>query len=413
MWVSSPPLDTKKVQVRPLIWGLTGAKGTAGYNTESEAGTMSSYEARRNPRNGEVSHRIRFRHAGQNLARTFHTEAKARAWQALVDDPHIGPGKALLLLDDVKPETTASVADQIDHHIAHLTNVTDGTRKRYQRIADTKLRPRFERILLADVSRDDVALWMNEALAAGAKAKTVRNWQGLLSSALASAVRDGKMPANPARSVRPPRQAESEMVFLTREEFARLHDLLPEQHRPLALLLALTGIRWGEATALTVRDLDRASHSARIHQAWKHTNSGAMILGPPKSKRSNRTVAVPDEVFTSLEPALAGKAGRELLFTAPRGGPLRSGTFHNSVWQRVATHLEHETGKKPRIHDLRHTFASWALTAGVPLPVIQRQMGHESITTTVDTYGHLARSDFDPLLSLGGGIRTDTHAIEA
>lgn len=53
----------------------------------------------------------------------------------------------------------------------------------------------------------------------------------------------------------------------------------------------------------------------------------------------------------------------------------------------------------PRIHDLRHTFASWAIQAGVPLPVIQRQLGHESIQTTVDTYGHLARSDFDPMIA--------------
>lgn len=57
-------------------------------------------------------------------------------------------------------------------------------------------------------------------------------------------------------------------------------------------------------------------------------------------------------------------------------------------------------GKRPRIHDLRHTFASWAIRASVPLPVLQRQLGHESIQTTVDRYGHLAASDFDSLATL-------------
>ena len=62
-------------------------------------------------------------------------------------------------------------------------------------------------------------------------------------------------------------------------------------------------------------------------------------------------------------------------------------------------------GKRPRIHDLRHTFASWAIRANVPLPVLQRQLGHESIQTTVDRYGHLAASDFD---SLAAGVSADT-----
>jgi integrase len=47
--------------------------------------------------------------------------------------------------------------------------------------------------------------------------------------------------------------------------------------------------------------------------------------------------------------------------------------------------------KKPRVHDLRHTNASWLIQAGVPLTVVQRHLGHESIQTTSDRYGHLDR----------------------
>lgn len=52
--------------------------------------------------------------------------------------------------------------------------------------------------------------------------------------------------------------------------------------------------------------------------------------------------------------------------------------------------VESELGVRPRVHDLRHTHASRLIEAGVPLPVIQVRLGHESITTTVGTYGHLA-----------------------
>jgi integrase len=55
--------------------------------------------------------------------------------------------------------------------------------------------------------------------------------------------------------------------------------------------------------------------------------------------------------------------------------------------------------KTPRIHDLRHSHASWLIAAGVPLPAIQRRLGHESITTTIDRYGHLAPEMDDTIVA--------------
>lgn len=361
---------------------------------------MSSIESRRNEVSGTESHRVRFRHDGHNRAVTFATRQAAESWQSVLDN--LGPERALSLLDDERPTTTRTVADQVDHHIAHLTGVTEGTRRRYQTIADSAIRPTFGSVLIHDLTRDAVALWVNGQKAAP---KTIRNRHGLLSSALASAVRDGLVPANVAKGVKlPKRDHTAEMVFLTPDEFNALLATIPEHYRALVTLLGLTGVRWGEATALTPSALDRGAHSAHIRQAWKHTDTGAMELGPPKSQRSRRTVAVPEPVFVALEPHLAGQKPNEIILRTPRGNPIRSGTFHNVVWQKAAKALEAQCGKKPRVHDLRHSWASWAIQRGVPLPVIQRQMGHESITTTVDTYGHLARSDYDPLLTMGSEV---------
>ncbi|QIS20612.1 tyrosine-type recombinase/integrase [Nocardia terpenica] len=70
--------------------------------------------------------------------------------------------------------------------------------------------------------------------------------------------------------------------------------------------------------------------------------------------------------------------------------------FYKDVWvpTRDALSLmsgDPLNGKKPRIHDLRHSCAAWMLTAGVPIHVVQAHLGHESIKTTVDVYGHLDR----------------------
>jgi integrase len=74
-------------------------------------------------------------------------------------------------------------------------------------------------------------------------------------------------------------------------------------------------------------------------------------------------------------------------------GPVRIHNFNPNVW-RPAVVRAREAGlvKQPRLHDLRHTNASWLIQAGVPLPVIQRHLGHESIQTTVDRYGHVDRA---------------------
>lgn len=84
-----------------------------------------------------------------------------------------------------------------------------------------------------------------------------------------------------------------------------------------------------------------------------------------------------------------------------RGEPLSS-WWREGRWNPAAA----RAGVPARVHDLRHTFASWAIQAGVSLPALQRTLGHESITTTVDTYGHLVRADLDPV-SAAVGARMD------
>jgi len=76
------------------------------------------------------------------------------------------------------------------------------------------------------------------------------------------------------------------------------------------------------------------------------------------------------------------------------------------VWRRIWSNAVDDAGLPFRYtpYQVLHTHASWLIAAGQPLPYIQARLGHEKITTTVDTYGHLARSDFDPLLHLGAGL---------
>ncbi|WP_231988624.1 site-specific integrase [Mycobacterium sp. 1274761.0] len=229
-------------------------------------------------------------------------------------------------------------------------------------------------------------------------AKTVTNKHGFLAGALNAAVGGGFIPANPCTGMGMPRDDDpTEIVFLTRHQFRHLHSNVTEYWQPLVEFLVASGTRWGEATALRPADVDREAGTVRISRSWKQ-GTGGYRLGATKTRKSLRTINVPKATLDKLDYSNAW------LFVNRAGGPVRAQGFYNRVWSRAvekAWPSVDENGDpisrelQPRVHDLRHTCASWMIQAGVPLPVIQQHLGHESIQTTVGVYGHLDRRSME------------------
>jgi integrase len=287
---------------------------------------------------------------------------------------------------------------------------------------------------LTKLSRTDVSKWVNGLAAKELSGKTIRNVHGFLSGALNEAVRQKLISENPCAAMRMPTTSHksTEMTFLTREEFADLYELVDPHYQPLVLTLVGTGMRFGEATALMVADVDIEHSSLRVRQAWKKTGNSSREIGAPKTKRSIRTIPLAPEVKETLARLIANKSHGDFVFTNKQNLPINASTFREQTWlpavqdfagdevEIVSTKwnskrrvvIKEGSGKHPRLHDLRHSFVSWAIQASVPLPVIQRTLGHESITTTIDRYGHLARADFDALAASIGNFLPDTKAIE-
>lgn len=377
---------------------------------------MASIE-HRSTKSGDVW-RVRFRHRGRNKAVTFEDPTRAERWRRLVE---VNVDQALAALGETDGVPPPTVAEQVRAHIETLTGVSTGTRREYGSYLEHDIAPHpIGGRLARDLRHADVAQWVNWLEAdRGLAGKTIANRHGLLSAAMSSAVRDKVATDNPCRGIRLPRTGHrsKSMALLTRDEFQTLYAAIAPRYRPLVLLLVGTGMRFGEATALRVEDVDLIHKAIHVHRAWKRTGTSVKELGPTKSRRSDRTVGVPAQVIEALGPLLDGASPSRLLFTSGAGEEVKQATFWNRVWRPAVCQVGGDQveftrdkdgrkklvvvargdGKHPRIHDLRHTFASWAIQSGIPLPVIQRQLGHESITTTIDTYGHLARSDFDAL----------------
>ncbi|MEU6582790.1 site-specific integrase [Nocardia sp. NPDC046763] len=239
-----------------------------------------------------------------------------------------------------------------------------------------------------------VGKWVNHLeQIVGNAAKTIANKHGFLYAVMASLAAAGTIPTNPCENTNLPRVDQAEMVFLEEDEFDALIHEIPKRWRIFVKFLVASGARFGEVSALQVGDIDRKRNTGRIRRAWKYTG-GERVIGRPKTKRSNRTIDLAAELIAELP--LAGRPREAWLFTNDSGGPVHITTFYKQVWAPAIERLlaaagDPLDGKKPRIHDLRHTCASWMLCDNVPLHVVQRHLGHESITTTSDRYGHLDR----------------------
>jgi integrase len=297
--------------------------------------------------------------------------------------------------------------------IASRARANPRTRADYLRDLEIHVFPAFGDAPLDDIEREDVGRWLiafRETPGPDGKVpstKTVKNVHSLASSVMSDAIESRIIGYNPFKGAMThlPTVKVEEMTFLARPEVDQLAEHLTEHYRPFLLFLALTGLRWGEATALLVSDVDLFTHRLTVTKAWKRQPDYTYQIGEPKSNRARRTIALPGELVDILIGVISTRPGHELLFQSPMGHPIHHGNFRYRHWlpairaaRRCQAHASAAEpcgcpgtlDKTPRIHDLRHSHASWLIAAGVPLPAIQRRLGHESITTTVDRYGHLA-----------------------
>jgi integrase len=262
------------------------------------------------------------------------------------------------------------------------------TIKQYRDLTRLYIKPALGDVPLRDLTADMVRVWqlrLAEAPRVDGRPghlspRTRALVQVILASALDEAVRMGKTRENPARQVELPRPEPYPARALTEEELRTLLSAARGSRLyHLWVLLATTGVRVGEALALTWDDVDLVAGEARIRQA-KHVRTSPVA----------RVVPLPAVALRALREA---KDAQERAGTYRPGGPViasTSGTHTDyrqvrSAWARLLARagLGHL-----RIHDLRHTVATLLLSQGVPVKTVQEMLGHRSEAFLLQRYGH-------------------------
>lgn len=360
---------------------------------------MASLRARTR-KNGTEYYAVLYRLQGKQTSTSFDDFESASRFCDLASK--FGVENALSTLKVDTTLATLTVEEWLNHHIEHLTGVDPNTIEKYRAYVRNDIADPLGSIPLAALTREHVAQWIKAMAKPDANgwrpsAKTITNKHGFLAGALNAAVSANHIPANPCTGMGMPKNDDPrEAIFLTREQFALLRSTVTSPWQPMVEFLVASGARWGEAAALRPVDVNREDGTVRISQSWKQ-GSGGYRLGSTKTKKGMRTINVPKSVLDKLD------YSNEFLFVNRVGGPVRAQGFFARVWMpalKRAWPSVDENGEpvkdrskvlRPRVHDLRHTCASWMIQAGVPLPVIQQHLGHESIQTTVSVYGHLDR----------------------
>ncbi|MEV4739947.1 tyrosine-type recombinase/integrase [Streptomyces sp. NPDC049555] len=323
---------------------------------------------------------------GKPKAKTCTTKPKAEAEQ-----------KAILARLDkgtYRDPSAAKAAFSIvaEEWFASLRKQGRRTKNDYRELLDLYVLPRWQEWQVGAIQWADVSEWINDLceqpgasgrkLSPGRIAKTYYVFSGVMKHA----VKTLRIASSPATAHDLPRaHDDNEAVYLTHAQVQALA-AAAGPYLLLLLVMAYTGIRWGEAIAVTVGRLDLRRNRLRITQAYSDVN-GHLELGPVKN-HEKREVPLPGFLMEGLATLAKLRVPEDLLFTAPRGGTLRYPNFRRRYFDKAveAAGLG-ALGITP--HKLRHTAASLAIAAGANVKEVQAMLGHKSAVMTLDLYGHL------------------------
>src|SRR5450631_4136168 len=300
---------------------------------------------------------VRWRQDGRSVSETFPTESGAIKFRGLVDAagqrypqgwvPGRGFAPAL-----ARP----TLAQWFDRAIASRSGANPRTRQDYGRDFRRNVPGWLADMAIGDITREDVGRWLIELQSKGLSGKSI-----------------------PVRH--------EQMCFLTPGEYGQFREFVAAYYRPFIDLLFTTGLRFGEATALLPQHIDLEERRLHVVTAWKLQPGGQYLSQEPKTRMARRTLSLTERQVQALEGLI--RPG-ELIFRNHRGDRIQQSTFHGDTWTPALVKAA-AAGfvKRPRPHDLRHSHAAYLLSSGRPMLAVSRRLGHASITTTNDRYGHL------------------------
>jgi integrase len=295
------------------------------------------------------------------------------------------------------------------------------SRARYEQVVREHLTPEFGEAKVGDITREWVRDYLG-GLSAQTKpdgspqyaAGTIHKVRTTLSSIMSEAVERNMVALNPCHSIKPNdfkdviKRERRKMEFLAPGQIDALADAIDldrkgtrrpgregNRYRVLVLTAAYTGLRASELHALRVKDIDLVRGLLTVERSLKQWRDGQAIFGTTKTEKV-RTVELDEQLCADLAAYLAPDPGgpppraADLVFVNAEGGPIHQVAWLRNHFKPAVVRALPELAGQLRFHDLRHTYVSLLIAAGVHPKEIAAQAGHASVAMTMDRYGHLS-----------------------
>lgn len=348
-------------------------------------------------------YRVRYRKPDnrQTDKRGFRTKQEAKNFAATVEvkkltGEYVSPKLGKITVSELGPEW-------LERQKGHLK--PSGYRS-YESAWKNHVKKKWETFAIGKINRSDVQAWISglsqnntdddgKIVKKGKSASTISTIHLVFAGILDDAVTDRLIVVNPARGVKLPRRAARRNVYLTGAQLHRLADESGQRYRALVLLLGTVGLRWGEAAALRVADIDFLRRRITLHENAVQV-AGKIVVGSLKSG-NNRTVALPGFVADAIAASCDGKSRDDLIWPSATGGHLGPPSSVRSWLVGAVSRCQSADPTFPRVtaHALRHTAASLAVSSGANVKVVQRMLGHASAAMTLDVYADLFDDDLN------------------
>jgi integrase len=345
--------------------------------------------------------RVRYRTIlGRTTAKgSFKTRKAAATFERELEDAKAA-GTAVLPSDLKLP-----LGPFIDAHLARTIGLTKSTIANRRAVAKVWVVEQWSEKKIGAIRRDAVNAWIELITAETAGPSTIQKAHGILLVSLQRAVDSGVLPSNPAAGATLPKVVEREHLYLTHEQVLELANAIDPRSKTLIGILSYCGLRFGELSALGVHRVDLAGRKLRITRAVTSVR-GHMEEGPPKFGKK-RTVHFPEIFDAMMAEQIKGKTQGDLVFTAARGGLVRLDDWRPRAFAAAKAKINLDRAAAatksedlvfepfPEItpHDLRHTAASLAVSAGANIKALQVMLGHASASMTLDVYADLFSDD--------------------
>lgn len=276
------------------------------------------------------------------------------------------------------------------------TKTKPSTFKSYENIIDKRLVPAFGSYAVSDISTAMLQKYVADRMRGPLvedkkqkklKPKTVINEIVPIKLMFKHASRWGYLKRNPAEHLERPKMDKEEMDILTPEEINLFLDKVNLDYRVLFLTAILTGMRRGELVGLQWGDIDFNQNQIHVRRAFCNTSKAFLT---PKTKNSKRRIDLSPTLVHELKKhkLASGSNDLDLVFSNSDGKPLCP---DNMVKRHFLPALRRAKIRDIRFHDLRHTNVALRIEQGQNIFYISKQIGHASVKTTLDVYGHLLK----------------------